>query len=223
MAKITLATGLTYQFIDPLFTVEQLATMNALITQSLTYGLDKSPLHRWLGFMFGNCRMTKAAAIALLPLGPGDPSPFFETLDNLTQEGASVERGNVYTDTAVITAELPAWLDASQMALLYAAGGDIADEPVYFQVADLTVEVPASFPERLMEDGVTVHTWATWGIAEENHHPVTLGGTIYRSSQYGYGGVNLKASEWVPFLLAGGTVLNSYQYKAVLAANQGTP
>lgn len=223
MARITLATGLTYQFIDPLFTVQQLATMNALIMQSLTFGPDKSPLHRWLGFMFGNCRMTKTSAIALLPLSPGDPSPFFETLDNLTQEGASVERGNVYTDISTITAELPAWLDASQMALLYAAGGDITDEPMYFQVNDLTAQVPASFPDRLKEDGTTAHTWATWGIAGANHHPVVLGAHTYRSSQYGYGGVCLKASEWVPYLLAGGVVLNSFQYKAVLAANQSNP
>ena len=218
MPKITLPTGLTYQFIDPAFTSEHLAPMNGLIAQSLTLGPDRSPLHRWLGFMFGNCRMTKDAAIALLPLGPGDPSPFFETLDNLTQEGAAVVRGAHFADMAMIHAELPSWLDAGQMALLYAAGGDLIDEQVFFLVSNLAAEVPDSFPERLMGDGVTVHTWATWGIAGSSHHPVTIGGSTYRSNQYGAGGVCLKASEWVPYLVGGGTVLTKFQYQAILAA-----
>lgn len=220
MARITLATGLTYQFIDPAFTVEQLATMNGLLSASLQLGADKSALHRWLGFMFGNCRMDKASALALLPLGPGDPSPFFETLDNLTQEGASVLRGSSFDSVAVITAELPSWLDAGQMALLYAAGGDMAEEQVWFELDSLNSEVPASFPQRLQEDGVTPHTWATWGIEAGNHLPVQHGMSWYRSNQYGAGGVCLKASEWVPFLLSNGTVLTKFQYQAVLAAQQ---
>jgi hypothetical protein len=211
MATITLPTGLTYQFIDPLFTVEQLGTMNALLAASLSAGPEKSALHRWLAFMFGNPRMSKATAEALLPLAPGEPSPFFETLDNLTQEGAAVVRGNVYTDTARITANLPPWLATDQMALLYAAGGDIEDEQVWFELDSLDGEVPASFPEK---DGA--ETWATWGVEGSSHAPVQIGNKWYRSNQYGAGGVALKASEWVPYLLGGGTVVTKFQYMAIL-------
>jgi hypothetical protein len=225
MAKITLATGLSYQFIDKKFPAESLAPMNALLAAGVEAEADDSevPLRRWIGYQFGDCRMSKANVLAKLPFRPGDPSPFFETLDNLTQEGAIVTRGATFTDSATIHADLPSWLLPSQMALIVAVGGDITDEPVYFQLNDLTEQVPTTFPERFMEDGTTVHTWATWGIAGANHHPVVLGANTYRSSQYGYGGVCLKASEWVPYLLARGVVLNSSQYRAVLAENQSTP
>lgn len=215
MARLTLPTGLTYQFIDPLFTVEQLAPMNGMLAASLSLGPDKSPLHRWLGFMFGNPRMDKATAEALLPLAPGEPSPFFETLDNLTQEGAAVNRGSSHTATAAIVAALPAWLGADQMALLTAAGGDIEDEQIFFELSSLEAAVPESFPERM--NGETPHTWATWGVNGQSHHPIQIGEKWYRSNQYGGGGVCLKATEWVPYLLAGGVVLTRHQYLALIA------
>lgn len=218
MARITLASGLSYQFIDPAFTAPQLAGINSLLAASLSAGPEHSALARWIGYQFGDPRISKASAAAKLPFGGGDPSPFFETLDNLTQEGAVVTRGNSYSDIATIDADLPAWLTADQMALIVGAGGDIADDQVFFELTSLAFAVPASFPQRLDANQQPL-TWANWGTSGVNHQPVQLGGKWYRSNQYGAGGICLKASEWVPYLLAGGTVLTKFQYQAVLAAN----
>lgn len=216
MAVLTLPTGLTYQFIDPLFTQEQLQPLNDALLLALSAGPDRSPLQRWLGFMFGNCRISKQGAIDLLPLTPGDPSPFFETLDNLTQEGYIIKRGKTHVEPAMINAELPVWLTPSERLLLWLSGGEIENEEIYFELNDLEQEVPASFPNRLLIDGVTIHTWATWGTDGYNHIPRLIDGKYYRSSLIGAAGVPLKASEWCPYLLSGGIIKTKYEYQQIL-------
>lgn len=164
----------------------------------------RGPITRWIAYVFGNPRMTRTQADAMLPIQPGDPNPFFQIIDAVSREGGSVVPGNgPLAMASIFPVVREEWRKPGYAMACVAVGGECYDLPVYFQIPDPTSEVPATFPNRVATfDGegnaATYHTWETWGTnGSDGHGVIDIGGTYYRSScNIHSGGDPIKASEW---------------------------
>ena len=230
--------GLTDEFIWPNYPSQSLVNLNAGLMLGLSLEPDRGgPIARFIGYkLLGRPRSTRVEAQAMLPLEPGDPSPFFDAFDDITKEtAASAERtyalGSDGTPDPLAPAicgpsARPDWCTPERLMLLYLAGGRaywIKPEnalPVFFRVTEvLDEQVPESFPNRIDKNGEP-HTWRTWGVFGNSHAPVQIGEHWYRSSAYGEGGVHLEIEQWISFYQAGGAVLSRFDYEAVQRAGQ---
>lgn len=183
----------------------------------------RGPVTRWIGYAFGNPRITKVQASALLPLQPGDPNPLFQITDAIVREGGSIQVGNSPLDLASAGPVVRAEWDQPHYAIASViTGGDTVGMEVVFEIDDPAAEVPASFPDRTYteyadpedpESGTeVVHTWATWGLDGNRPDlaPEQIGDKWYRSSQLGSAfGAPMPASAWVPAALAGLVVMKT--------------
>lgn len=217
--KYYLPKGLTYNLISPDYPAEALANLKGVIQMGISgepdWGVDSvaGPLIRWFEYSHGNVGAGKAWALEQAgKLGPGRPSPFFEALDNALQDGATLVRGSgESTSLAYVEGNIDdEWKEPSRMLLVVLAGGDVEGCNVFFELDDLSSEVPESFPERTYLE--TVHTWETWGVHGESHKPIEINGKYYRTSCVGASGEPLKASYWVSYYMAGGKVLSLKEY-----------
>lgn len=110
---------------------------------------ERGPVTRWIGYAFGQPRITKTDAAALLPLQPGDPNPLFQVTDAVVREGGSIELGSSDLELATaypITRE--EWKNPGYTQALVLTGGDSMGLQVYFEVDDVTDEIPTTFPNR---------------------------------------------------------------------------
>lgn len=222
-----LPVGLTDEMIWPDYPVESLASLNAGLAAALASEPENGggAVTRFVGYkLLGNPRATRQQAIAALPLMPGDPSPFFDPVDDISRDPkASLLRSyDSPLDMATCgpTAR-PDWQTISRLALLALAGGRaywIKEEnamPVYFVLNSL---------DEICPFGDGVETWATWGTFGQSHHPVQLGGTWYRSSAYGEWGRNIEIDQWIPLYLSGQlSVISVEQFQAIQQQFQPGP
>lgn len=232
--KYTLPRGLSYNLIDPTYPAIKLAKLNALLQAAVSsesdWGVNQAagPTIRWLEYSHGNVGAGKNWALSQLPLVPGKPSPFFEALDNASQDGADLVRGSGDAESlAYLIGDMDEeWSLPSRQMLVVAALGDIEDLTMVFEIDDITDPVPEEFPNRM--NGNTAHTWATWGGVEFGHM-IKVGEKWYRFSCVGSSGKPLNASVWMPSFeryitgQGGFPVLTVSQYQAIVQANSVTP
>lgn len=222
--------GLTYNLIDPEYPAAALGPLNSLLATLISGEADWAPeqaagaLIRWFEYSHGNVGAGKAWVQSILPLVPGRPSPFYEALDNANQDGVTLTRGSGGpTSLAVVEGTVDKeWQLPGRQLMVTVAGGYTQGVTVYFPIADITDEVPASFPNRTYNSGTSVYTWETYGLATNGSHaPVLIDGTYYRSSCCGESGEPLLSTHWVPYLLASGfdKVISVDQFKEIQAAN----
>lgn len=170
---------------------------------------QRGPLTRWFGYAFGDPRIMRDAAIAKLPLQPGDPNPFFPVVDAITREGANTitPSNDMTTPVAVGPVTRDMWRLPEYAMVLALCGGDVIDMPVWFEIDDATDECPFS------DSG---ETWETWGVFGESHKPLPMGNKWYRSNAVGQSGELLRASQWVPVSIASGLkVLSVTEFREI--------
>jgi len=230
MMKYTLPRALTFNLIDPTYPASALDGLNAALQAGINaepdwgVGQAAGPLIRWFEYSHGNVGAGKAWALSQLPLVPGRPSPFFEALDNATQDGAVLNRGSGAMATLEGNMD-PEWQEPSRMALVVIAGGEVEGVQVFFQITDPTAEVPETLPNRTYATGAPgsetthVHTWNTYGVDGDSHKPVQVGSYWYKPSTMGASGVPLKASDWFGYHMTGGAIVSVTAYQAIVAAN----
>lgn len=235
MTTFKVLTGLVDELIDPALpksSVEgsPLQGLNGWLAAALAAESDdadltkRGPVTRWIGYVFGDPRMTKAQAQATLPVEPGEPNPLFQICDAIIREGGSIRVGDSPLAMATVeNVDRKEWQKVGYAQALVLTGGDVLDMLVYFEIDDITAEVPATFPNRNYtqlsdpedpESGIEViHTWETWGANEGDSAgdlPVQIGDKWYRTSRdRNNGGDYIPASAWVPASLAGLVVLES--------------
>lgn len=224
MARYYLPKALTYNLISPDYPAEALATLKAALIGGINAESDWSdteaagPLIRWFEYSHGNVGAGKAWALTQAnALKPGKPSPFFEALDNATQDGAQLVRGlGASTDLAYVDGNIdPEWQEPGRQALVVLAGGDVHGVTVWFEFDDPTAICPL---------GNGTEHWDEWMEGSANSEPVQVGEKWYRSSNnYDNGGIPLTASQWVMYYLGGGVVLSTAAYLAIVGENQPTP
>lgn len=234
--KYFLPKALSYNLISPDYPPAALDQLSSLLGAIMSAepdwapGQAAGPVIRWFEYSHGNVGAGQAWALSMLPLVPGRPSPFYEALDNANQDGVTLTRGTGGpTSLAVVEGEVDAeWQEPGRQLLVTVAGGYTEGATVYFPLADLDAEVPASFPNRMKQTGTIEspseepYTWLEWGIAANGSHaPVLIDGVYYRSSCYGESGEPLLSTHWVPYLLAFGfdKVISVDAYKVIQAAN----
>jgi hypothetical protein len=163
----------------------------------------------------------KLARVAAPALGVavGDPNPFWDQLLELIAAGP-LKRGSTDEALAVYGPIINTrWIDLTNVQAVVAAGGEVDGLPVFAQV-DPAAEVPASLPGATYPEvdeageptGVTLtHTWESWKPSTHEFH-VRQEGTyvalVYREEY-------LKASEFVPLVAGGLTVLNMADFQAL--------
>lgn len=227
--KYYLPKGLTYNLISPDYPVADLAELKAAIQLGISmeqdWGVDTvaGPLTRWFEYSHGNIGGGKAWALEqAAKLGPGRPSPFFEALDNALQDGATLVRGSGNsTSLAYVEGQIDAeWKEPSRILLVLLAGGNVEGCEVFFELDDLDVPVPESFP------GAEDETWETWGVAGESHKPVKIGDKWYRSSLYGQPGDPMSADKFVSLIYPGQSgikVISIQDFVKIQQANNANP
>lgn len=198
--------GLTDEMIWPDYPAENLATLNAGLANGLSYEPEEGggAITRFLGYkLLGKPRCTRSEAAAMLPLRPGDPSPFFDAVDDITRDSRASLVRTYESPLDLVTCgptDRPDWLRIDRLVLLSLAGGRAfwtKEEnalPVYFVFNSTTDPCPLS------NSG---ETWETWGVWGESHKPQFINGLWYRSSAVGESGANVEISTWVPLYLAG--------------------
>jgi hypothetical protein len=211
----------------PDYPAEHLLHLNG----GLAAGLATEPeegggaITRFIGYkLLGKPRCTRAEAQAMLPLGPGDPSPFFDPVDDISRDPhASLQRTyNSPLDLATCgPTNRPDWTTVSRVVLCYLAGGQAYWErpenalPVVFVFDDIEAVCPIG-------DGV--ETWETWGVHGPSHHPELIDGVYYRSSAVGEAGTNVEPDVWAPLYLAGQLqVINTDDLRKIREENQSGP
>lgn len=181
----------------------------------------RGPITRWLGLYFGDPRMLPSVAASKLPLEPGDPNPFFAVIDAIKREGGQVNLGSGPTELAsAFPVSRAEWQQIGYCIALVVTGGDVTGMQVYFEISDLSAEVPASFPNRTYsqfdeanpeaEPTEVTHTWATWYGGMPGHDPIEIGGQFYCSSANTWDrGRPLAASAWALLVAAQSLVVKS--------------
>ena len=178
-----------------------------------------TPLTQWTGDYWGNPRMTAAEAMAkwgvtnqtpVANIAPGDINPFFRFIDDVTKTGNQIDRQTGVTTLTMTNDDDLNWIkgDAGRVLLLCSLpNGDVDGLAVYFVVAeaDYQDDVPVGFFNSTITelvDDVEVErqrTWEEW--KSPNHTHQLIEGNYYIPSTSW--GVHMKASTWVPFVLAG--------------------
>lgn len=228
--KYILPKALTYNLISPDYPASALDNLNAALLAGMNaeqdwgVGQAAGPLIRWFEYSHGNVGGGKAWALSQLPLVPGRPSPFFEALDNSTQDGAVLVRGSgVSGSMAYAEGQVDAeWREPSRMILVVLAGGDVEDVCVYFQIDDPNADVPVTLPNRTYQDAnnqTIAYKWNEWGVVGESHKPKQVGEHWYKPSTMYQSGVPLKATDWIAYAMAGGVVISEKAYNKVVADN----
>lgn len=195
--------------------------------ESPEFTYERGPVTRWVGTYFGNPRMSRAEAIATMPIQPGDPNPFFQIIDAATRESADYIKATdnmlSLVEVGPITREI--WLIPEYGLAIYLTGGDVINMPVFFEIDNITDLCPFSFEkieldENLEEIITPQETWETWGTHGDSHKPQKIGEKWYRSSNVGSSGSILKASEWAPLMLNGSiNPISVKKYKEILNNN----
>lgn len=216
MARYYLPRALTYNMISSDYPSANLAQLKSALIAGINAEPDWSeqgaagPLVRWFEYSHGNIGAGKQWALQQAAmLQPGKPSPFFEALDNATQDGAQLVRGNgASTDMAYVDGNIdPEWQEPGRIALVVIAGGDVHGVPVYFEFDD---------PQDVCPLGDGTETWAEWKQGAANDEPTQRGDKWYRSScDYSNGGEPVHASQWLPYYMSGGRVLTVAEYVAI--------
>lgn len=154
-----------------------------------------------------------------------DQNPYVMALNDLDMGGAPFTRDAQPGMAVCGPIENMSYLPLPYVQLIVAFGGDIEALLVWFELDDLTDEVPASFPNRTYESGTieapatSVHTWTTWGVAGNGSHaPRQIGDKWYRSTCVGESGQMLDASEYIN---SGMTIKTKAEYLAIVAGNGG--
>jgi hypothetical protein len=222
-----LPVGLTDEMIWPDYPEANLAGLNAGLAAGLAAEPEAGggPITRFLGYkLLGKPRATRAEATAMLPIGPGDPSPFFDPVDDISRDSQATLRRTYSSPLDLATCgptDRPDWMTINRIVMLALAGGRaywISEEnalPVWFVVPDITAICP-------LGDGV--ETWETWGVIGESHKPVLIDGTYYRSSAQGASGAHVEIGTWVPLYLASQlNVISEDAYQAIQSANNPSP
>lgn len=181
--------------------------------------VERGPITRWIGYTFGNPRISKTEALAMLPIQPGDPNPFFQVIDAVKREGATVVVGP--TPTSMAYAEpvtRDAWRTPQYAAALVLTGGDAIDLEVWFEIDSPDDDCP-------LQPGTPWSEWGQGGANDELSRPV---GEKYYRTNADYGSPNsgkkIPASQWVPLYMQGQLkVLSKAEYQAVVAANTTPP
>lgn len=217
MARYYLPKALTYNLISPDYPAANLATLKAALIAGINAEADwtensaAGPLIRWFEYSHGNVGAGKAWALTQAnALKPGKPSPFFEALDNATQDGAVLVRGNgASTDLAYVEGDIDLeWQEPGRIALVVLAGGEVQGVTVWFELDD---------PDAVCPLGNGTEQWDEWMEGGANSEPVRKGDKWYRSSSnYNNGGSPLLASQWVAYYLGGGQVLSTLAYQAIV-------
>lgn len=230
-ATFYLPTAYTDELIDRTYTGDMTA-FNAVLAGALAaegdgvLAADRGPLTAWLGYVFGNPRITRAQAQALLPLGPGDPSPFFLALDSETQQGAILTRADDPHEMASLKVSRRTYKALPRVVFACAAGGDVHDYQCFFEIDDVTAACPFA-PDDLTDgqgNPIPQETWQTWGVSGDSHKPVEYGGKWYRENIYG--GSYMDASIWWTYVSTpqnGCRVIDVESYAAIVAADSPAP
>lgn len=153
-------------------------------------------------------------------------NPYVMALNDLDMGGAPFTRDaevrNGLSMAVCGPIENLSYLPLPYVQLLVAFYGDVEALPVWFELDDLTDEVPASFPNRTYTTGPIdnpiehVHTWATWGVFGASHAPIQYGDKWYRSTCVGESGQMLDASQYIN---SGLTIKTKAEYLAIVAEN----
>jgi hypothetical protein len=101
---------------------------------------------------------------------------------------------------------------------IVAAGGDVEDYPAWVEYTNPATLIPLTYPGALKEDGVTRHTFATWGTDPlgnglTNNAPVTIAGKHYKAMALG-AGKPILASQW-PADTANIKVISDREFQAI--------
>lgn len=219
--KYTIPTAFTEELIYRNYTGD-MSMLNAILGGALAQEPDatgplRGPLTSWM-YYWGQPKATKAEAMEMLGVAPptyaaqlqaGDPNPFFGFVDSLNQSGNNIVRGPGYSTLTPTNDDDLDWIDVGRMVMLVAAGGDAEGIPVYFVIDDVTAVCPFAPTDLVDEEGEPIppETWETWEIqggGTDGYMPKQINGTWYRCSNVmSRDGNHLKASEWVPLMLAG--------------------
>lgn len=230
MTRYEVITGLIDEMVDPTLPKADnqsgpLYWLNAWLSSGLAIEPDpedpteRGPVTRWIGYAFGNPRMTKTEALAILPIQPGDPNPFFQVIDSIKREGANVVVGPTPASMAYAEPVIrDTWKTPQYAAALVLTGGDAIDLPVYFEFDDPDADCP-------LQPGTT---WRNWKQGEANDQPNQYGEKWYRSNddyaRLTFSGKPINASAWVPAYMAGQlTVLSGAEMAAIRKANETLP
>lgn len=213
--KYYLPKALLYNLISPDYPAAALANLKAALLSGIASEADwgpnqvAGPIIRWTEYSHGNIGAGKAwATTQIEQLGPGKPSPFFEAMDNASQDGCVLVRGSGdSTSLGYIEGQMDIeWQEPSRQVLVVLAGGDVVGVPVWFEFND---------PDAICPLGDGVETWRQWKQGAANSEPSLKGEKWYRSScDYSSStnsGEPLSASQWVPKYLTGEVTVISAQ------------
>ncbi len=219
-----LPVGLCDEMIWPDYPVEALAALNAGLAGGLAQepAQGGGPITRFIGYkLLGKPRCTRSEAQAMLPLQPGDPSPFFDPVDDIRRANQTKLDRTYASPLDIATCgptDRPDWLEIGRIVLLALAGGrafwieEACALPVYFVLDSIDDPCPLSVPAA----GEEQETWQTWGVWGESHKPEQIGGKWYRSSAVGQSGANVTIDTWLPLYMAGElVVITREQFAAV--------
>lgn len=124
------------------------------------------------------------------------PNPYKSLLTDIADTKADAERNiEVWNDVPMSCwgpVENTEYLVVDNThKLIVMAGGDIEGLRGWFEIDDLTQEVPDSFPNKEPDQ-----TWETWGVFGDSHKPVPIGNKWYRTTEHGQAGWSLNVSCW---------------------------
>lgn len=215
MTKYIVLTGLADEMIDPTLPPSSDPTgplygLNGWLQAGIAAEPDdatiagdlskRGPITRWLGYAFGQPRITHTAASALLPLEPGDPNPFFQIIDAISREQGEVRLGTTPTSPASaepVTRDI--WKTPEYAMALVLTGGDAINLPVFFGVTDTAATCPFDASK----------TWAEYYAA---YTPKVSGGIPYYENLYAGAGY-IPASVWFGAYYSGAmTVISKQAY-----------
>jgi hypothetical protein len=215
-------TGLADEMIDPLIPKSSIentplyglnAWLNAAILQEPSdEDIDgdltlRGPVTRWIGYAFGQPRISRSEAINLLPIEPGDPNPLFQIFDSIDKEsGSSVVFGDsTFELTTAGPVKRPLWLAKEYVIALVLTGGDAVNYQVWFEFDDPDSETPSLLPnstitEYINEENVTRQLkWSEW-MEPETQQILQYGDKYYKPA-VNNNGVPMLATEWVPLYI----------------------
>jgi hypothetical protein len=203
MTKFLIPSGLLDEMISTKLSPTFLSGLNTWVQAALmqepaspTTPNERGQLTRWLGYAFGNPRITRDAALALLPLQPGEPNPYFTILDAISRESGDYVTPDENAETLATVGPVTRliWQLPVYGVAIVMGRGDVIDMPVWFEIDSPSLTCPFS---------TTGEIWNDWGTYGESHKPQQFGTKWYRSNAVGASGELMRASQWVPYVLQG--------------------